>query len=192
MRAQPHRHTRTRHASSGCWRVPAGLLRRRCPCARTSAIWVLAFVASWADLQRVPAAIYLSRCPHGMPLTPDAWLVQTLGHLVAFPSSFVVMAGFCIVRALARGAGAVAVAIALTGIAAMLLAMPPICEWSWAVTSHVDHAAREAAFLVISIALYAGADAAVHLMTAFPMTAVRVHRQWKTRFVGFGLLRRDQ
>lgn len=191
MRARPHWQTYTRRASSGRRRVPAALSRRCWP-SRTSAIWVLALVASWTDLQKMPAAIYLSRCPHGMPLTPDAWFAQTLGHLVAFPSSSVVMAGFCIVRALARGSGAAAVATALTGMAAMLLAMPPFCEWSWAATSHVDHAAREATFLVMSITLYAGADAAVHRMTAFPMTAIRVHRQWRTRFVGFGLLHRDR
>ena len=169
MRAQPQRQTCVRRALPDHPRMPPGLPCKGWPCARTSAIWVFAFVASCADLQRVPAAIYLSGCPHGMPLTSNAWLAQSFGHLVAFPLSSAAMAVLCIVRALARGSGAVAVAIALTGMAMMLLAMPPICEWSWAATSRVDYATREIAFLFMSIALYAGADAAVHLMTVFPL-----------------------
>jgi hypothetical protein len=102
-------------------------------------MWLLVLAACGADVRRVPAALYLSRCPHGLPPTFGQWGSQMLEHVIAFPLSSVAMSGLCIVHSLLDRPDGFAAAVLRA--VAMLLMMPFICELAWEASASLENRA---------------------------------------------------
>lgn len=132
--------------------------------ALTALAWLLVFAACSADVHRISAALYLSRCPHGLPLTLSQWGGRILEHVIAFPLSTLAMSALCVGHSLlGRRDGCVE---ALLRAVVMLLAMPFICELAWVASAGAQNWGRPAGFLASTLALSAGFDAYLCLMTS--------------------------
>lgn len=154
----------------------AELLGRNLALMQYVAVFAVATFASYADLQRVSAALYLSRCPHSPPFTLDAWATQAFEHIAAFPLGSFAMAMLCIVRSLNHRDGVVFGSV--IGITVMLLAMPVFCEWSWDVSTQLHYMVRQPTFLATNVALSVSLDMVLHLSSRVPqLISTQLHRR---------------